>query len=213
MVAEAVFQTKTNQPTWQVGSTAYVPAQRRLSLDEYHSLIDQGFFHPEEKLELIQGILVQILSVNSRHATAVSLISRSYLRRVEDRAEVRIQQPVTLPANESEPEPDFLIAKGGPLTYSERHPYPDEVLLVGEVSDSTLVFDQTTKVFLYAQAGIQEYWIVNIQDSRLEVYRDPEVLADGSASYRTKLTFEPEDAVASLAFPDEELSLDKIFPQ
>lgn len=151
--------------------------------------------------------------VYPRHATTVSLLNRKLLRQFDGQAEIRIQQPVTLSSVESEPEPDFLLARGDVLTYAERHPIPEKILLIGEVSDNTMTYDRTTKVSLYALASIKEYWIANVQDNQLEIHRDPEVSSDGtSGSYRTKLTFDPEDSVAPLAFPDQAISLEDLFP-
>ena len=121
-------------------------------------------------------------------------------------------RPFQLPEAESEPEPDLVIAKDLGIVFARRHPNPSEVLLVVEVSDTTLVHDRTRKGMVYAQSDIADYWILNLADESLEVYRDPHVPDSGDAVYQTKLTFHRGESVAPLAFPDFQVAVDQVLP-
>ncbi|MCB0062484.1 MAG: Uma2 family endonuclease [Caldilineaceae bacterium] len=181
----------------------------RFTLDEYHWLIENGFFQPEDRLELIEGYLVETSPLGPPHAGVVDSVMEELVAKVKRRAKVRIQQPITLPQQTTEPEPDFVLARRTD-TYRARHPFPEDILLVGEVSDSTLAYDRGKKARLYAEAGIQEYWIVNVIDGVLEVYRDP-IGSGNNADYRTKLTYTADETVTPLALPNCRIDLVPIF--
>ncbi|MEZ4735387.1 MAG: Uma2 family endonuclease [Caldilineaceae bacterium] len=181
----------------------------RFTLEEYHWLIEQGFFQPDDRVELIEGVLVDMSPLHPPHADTVASLTEELVTKVKRRAKVRIQQPITLPEQITEPEPDFVLALRTE-EYRTKHPLPADVLLVGEVSDSTLAYDRGKRARLYAEAGIQEYWIVNLVDNVLEVYRDP--LGSGSnAGYQTKLIYPPDAKIAPLALPNCRLELTTIF--
>ena len=186
---------------------------RRFTLEEYHRLIDIGFFHEDERAELLEGVLVSKSPIKPPHANAVDLLLllfSSLLTR--DGIRLRIQSPISIAEAESEPEPDFVVVKDLGASYAERHPYPAEILLLMEVADSSLTYDRGRKSRIYAQAGIAEYWIWNLVDNLLEVYRDPHAPATGDALYQTKLTYHRGDSVAALAFPDFEIHIDNVLP-
>lgn len=181
----------------------------RLSLDEYHWLIEQGFFQPEDRVELIEGVLVDMSPLRPPHAGAVDALHEELITKVKRQATVRTQQPITLPEQTTEPEPDFVLANRTG-NYRTRHPLPEDILLVGEVSDSTLAYERGKKLRLYAAAGIQEYWIVNLVNTVLEVYRDP--MGDGSnAGYQIKLTYQLSAKVAPVALPNCPIDLHTVF--
>jgi len=117
---------------------------------------------------------------------------------------VRVQDPIELPALESEPEPDLVWAK--PRRYWKRNPRPEDVLLVVEVADSSLVKDRGIKLELYAEAEIPEYWIVNIPDSSVEVYRGPR-----DKRYTSRTTYVGRQKVGPLSFPDLRLRVSELF--
>lgn len=181
----------------------------RLSLDEYHWLIEQGFFQPEDRVELIEGVLVNMSPLRPPHAGTVDALNEEFITKIRRQATVRMQQPITLPEQTTEPEPDFVLANRM-VNYRARHPLPNDILLVGEVSDSTLAYDRGKKLRLYAEAGIQEYWIVNLVNTVLEVYRDP--MGNGTnAGYKSKLTYLPTEKIAPLALPTCSIDLNTIF--
>ncbi len=181
----------------------------RFTLEEYHRLIEQGFFQPDDRVELIEGILVDMSPLHPPHAGTVDSLKEDLVTNVKRQAKVRIQQPITLPQQITEPEPDFVLAVRTE-DYRTKHPLPCDVLLVGEVSDSTLAYDRGKKAQLYAEAGIQEYWIVNLIDNVLEVYRDP-VGSGSNAGYKIKLTYTPSEKIAPLALPNCHLDLATVF--
>jgi len=181
----------------------------RLTLDEYHWLIEQGFFQPEDRVELIEGVLVDMSPLRPLHSGTVEALNEELITKVKRRASVRTQQPITLPEQTTEPEPDFVLARRTE-NYRTRHPLPSDILLVGEVSDSTLAYDRGKKLRLYAKAGISEYWIVNLVNNVLEVYRDP-MGSGSSADYKTKLTYQPNAKVAPAALPNCRIDLNTVF--
>ncbi len=124
---------------------------------------------------------------------------------------VRGQEPIILPAD-SEPEPDVVIAQGQPDDYLSNHPYPKDILLVIEVSDSTLDYDQTAKLFLYTEDQIQDYWIVNLVANQLERYSQPYQDTQGNFGYRMKQIALRNETVTIPGFPDLRLDLNRVFP-
>jgi Uma2 family endonuclease len=125
---------------------------------------------------------------------------------VGDRADVQSQDPITLP-NNSELEPDPVIARSRADNYLDQHPIPADIILVIEVADSTLNFDKNTKAPLYAAAGISEYWIVNLVDNQLEIYRQPQ-----ASIYTSNQIIFPDSSVILPHFPEIALNLADIFP-
>ena len=186
---------------------------RRFTLEEYHQLIDIDFFDEDERVELLAGVLVSMSPINPLHSNTVDLLAEIFGEIVtRGVTRVRTQGAISILETESEPEPDLVIFRVSGLDFTQRHPYPHEVLLVAEVSDSSLTYDRTRKGAIYAQAGIPEYWIWNLVDSSLEVYRDPHVPATGDALYQSKLTFRRGESVAPLAFPDCEVAVNDVLP-
>jgi|LakMenEpi03Aug12_release.lakeMendotaPanAssembly.Ray.scaffolds.fasta_scaffold147847_3 Uma2 family endonuclease len=181
----------------------------RLTLDEYHWLIERGFFQPEDRVELIEGVLVDMSPLGPQHADTVDALMEELVTKVKRRARVRMQQAVTLPEQTTQPQPDFVIAMRT-QTYRSKHPHPADVLVIGEVSDSTLTYDRGKKLRLYAAAGIREYWIVNLIDTVLEVYRDP-IGSGSNAGYRTKLTYPASAKIAPVALPNCRIDLNIVF--
>lgn len=155
------------------GPPAVVHAkQRRLSVAEYHRMEELGLFKPDERLELIHGLLVEKPVVTPPHAYAVTKLSGILEQVVASRFLVRIQMPVTL--SDSEPEPDICVTRLTESEYFDRHPQPADIHLLVEVAVSSLAFDQGEKLGLYAANRIESYWIVNLVDKRIEVYTGPQ---------------------------------------
>jgi Uma2 family endonuclease len=185
---------------------------RQFSLDEYHQLIELGFFHEDERIELLNGLLVEMSPINPKHAECVDQATEQLLYGLYKRARVRVQSPITLEIVSSEPQPDITIAAFHPAGYGKQHPQAEDVLLVIEVADSSLEDDRDQKLETYALAGIPEYWIFNLVDVQTEIYREPYVSASGRAEYKTKLTFTRDQVVAPLSFPDCQIDLSQILP-
>ncbi|MBF2004951.1 MAG: Uma2 family endonuclease [Chlorogloeopsis fritschii C42_A2020_084] len=188
-----------------------VVTPKRFTIDEYHRLIELGFLTEGDRIELIRGELIQMTAKGTAHTVCGSILCRQLDRLLGDRAVIRGQDPITLP-NHSEPEPDVVIARGRDEDYLAHHPYPKDILLVIEISDSTFTYDQTTKLELYAEAGIYNYWIVNLNSRQLERYSQPYQNAQGEFNYLSKQISLPHQSVAIPGFEDVSLHLNRIFP-
>jgi len=189
-----------------------VATPKRFTIDEYHQLLQLGFLHEGDRIELIRGELIQMAAKGTLHTFCTTRLLRQLDRLLGDRAAIRGQDPITLPS-QSEPEPDVVIARGNETDYLAHHPYPQDILLVIEVSDSTLTYDQSTKLSLYAEAEIADYWIVNLSDRQLERYSQPYRTAQGNAQYLTKQVSLPHQLTALPSFADTQLDLSRIFPE
>lgn len=188
-----------------------VVTPKRFTIDEYHQLIELGFLTEGARIELIRGELIQMTAKGTPHTVCSSILCRQLDRLLGDRVVIRGQDPITL-LNDSEPEPDVIIAQGRDEDYLAHHPYPQDILLVVEISDSTLTYDQTTKLKLYAEAGILDYWIVNLNARQLECYNQPYENAQGEFNYLSKQISLPNQSVAIPRFEDILLDLSRIFP-
>jgi Uma2 family endonuclease len=184
---------------------------KRFTLTEYHRLIELGFLAEDDRVELIRGELVQMAAKGTLHSVCNTKLLRELDRLVGNRAVVRGQEPIVLP-DDSEPEPDVAIAQGQPDDYLSHHPYPNDILLVIEVSDSTLQYDQTVKLSLYAENQIQDYWIVNLVTNQLERYTQPYQDTQGNFGYRTRQITLRNETVTLPIFPDLSLDLNRVFP-
>ncbi len=149
-----------------------VPHRYRLTVAIYHQLTKIGVFNEDSRLELIEGDLIAMPPIGERHASQTRRLNQLFSRQAGDAAIVDMQNPVALNAY-SEPQPDIVLLKPCADFYERSHPGPSDILLIIEVSDSTLRYDRETKIPLYAQAGIAEVWILDILHQRLEIYRYP----------------------------------------
>ena len=183
---------------------------RRWSRAEYERLVDLGVFRAEP-VELIGGQLIVAEPQNSPHATAVGAADDALRAVLPAGFIVRTQMPVALD-EESAPEPDLAVVAGRRADYQVRH--PARPVLVVEVSDSSLRFDREDKGSLYARARVPEYWIVNLIDRVVEVYRDP--APDASAAfryrYRSVTRLAPPATVVPLAFSGERVAVADLLP-
>lgn len=161
---------------------------RRITVAEYHELIRLNFLTTEDRLELIDGYMVNKMPQNDPRASTVDRLDEDLKVRVLAGWRVRTQLPITLANSESEP--DAAVVRGDRRTYDHRHPTGSDFGVVVEVADSSLRFDRVIKLPLYAAACIPEYWIVNLIDRQVEVYTDPDPAADPPA-YRTRTDYAP----------------------
>jgi hypothetical protein len=143
----------------------------RLSVPQYHQMIGAGILTDDDPVELIDGWLVQQMPKNPPHSLATRKTRAALARHVPAGWFVDSQEPIT--TETSEPEPDIIAVRGEPDQFSERHPGPQDLGLLVEVSDTTLARDRGTKKRVYAQNRIPVYWIVNLIDNQVEVYTDP----------------------------------------
>lgn len=152
----------------------------RFTVDKYHRMIETGILAENDRVELLDGWILEESPIGPPDATCVSLIIEALQHMLPAGCCIRAQVPITLATGE--PEPDVTVVRGGIRDYRDHHPYGADVALVIEVADSPLQFDRLQKRPQYAAAGIPEYWIVNLIDRCLEVYADP--IADGDYQRR-----------------------------
>jgi Uma2 family endonuclease len=173
------------------------------SLDDYHRMIDAGILD-DRPVELINGEIVQMSPEGVPH-TFYCRGTAKYLRSIlGDRAEISEAHPITL-LNDSEPEPDIAIVRTPDTLYQTRHPQPDDIFWLIEVSNSTLVKDLGVKQELYARSGIPEYWVMNLQTNELVVFKN--LTTDGYQS-ETRFT---NGTISPLAFPDISIDIPRLF--
>lgn len=184
---------------------------KRFTLSEYHRLIELGFLTEDDRVELIRGELIQMAAKGTLHSVCNTKLFRELDRLIGIRSVVRGQEPIILPAD-SEPEPDIVIARGQADDYLSAHPQPENILLVIEVSESTLAYDQNTKLALYSEALISDYWIFNLVANQLELYTRPYQDAKGNFGYRFKQIALRHESVILPSFPDLSLDLERVFP-
>ncbi|MBD2439962.1 Uma2 family endonuclease [Nostoc sp. FACHB-110] len=184
---------------------------KRFTLDEYHKLTELDFFHEDDHIELIKGEIIQMVAKGTAHATCLRHLLRELPKLVGDKATLQCQAPISIPPN-SEPEPDFTILHNQDDNYLSAHPSPADVLLVMEVADSSLSYDQDIKIPLYAQAGISNYWIFNLFDNYLECYSEPYQDNHGKYGYLNKRIVLPNQVISLPCFSDLSIDLNKVFP-
>jgi Uma2 family endonuclease len=176
-------------------SAVFTPTRHKLSVDDYHKLGEAGILNEDSRVELIEGELIDMAPIAVAHMTAVNRLNRLLMRAVADLGVVSIQNPVTVPPH-SEPQPDVAVLRPGMDRVDAGLPGPADVLLLIEVSDTTVAYDRGTKLQLYARAGIVECWLVNLQSASLEVHRGPT-----PHGYSQTTELRPGDVIAPLNLP------------
>lgn len=188
-----------------------LPLKRWITRAEFETLMTTGVFAPEERLELLAGEMVRREPVGTQHAVAMTLVSRILTRLVSQNMHVCVQLPLAL-GEYDEPFPDLAVVQGSPRDYLNDH--PTTALLVVEIAETSLRTDRDIKGSLYAQAGIPEYWIVNLKERALEVYREPapDAKAVYGAAYRFKQVLTAGDVVQPLFQPDVLIEVQSLLP-
>lgn len=148
-------------------------ARRFFTVAEYEHMGRAGIFSADDRVELIEGEVVEMSPIGERHAACVDALSELLREKLLRSVTIRVQNPIRL-NDFSEPQPDVTVLKRRDDFYRDAHPTPADVLLLIEVSDTTIEYDRQVKVPLYARAGVPEVWVVNLADEQIEVYRDPQ---------------------------------------
>ena len=179
------------------------PRRLRFTVDDYYKMIEMGMIEDYEKAEIIDGEMVQKMTIGDKHAAVVDKLNRLLIKALPDEVLVRVQNPLRL-SDFDEPEPDFVLAD---LTKYDgnRHPRPGETLVVIEVADASLKNDRSVKLPLYAKAGIGEVWIVNLRDDVVEIHQEPTV-----DIYQHVSVFRRGEKVASTTLPNVSFDVDSI---
>lgn len=173
------------------------------TLEAYHRMVEAGVLEGRA-VELLYGEIVEMSPEGAPHASASSDAGEYLSGLLGDRAQVRQAKPITIPTFMSEPEPDLAIVRRLGWSYRHRHPNPDDVFWLVEYAQSSLSKDLDEKKRLYADAGIPEYWGVNLRDKTLSVFRQP---ANGAYRFEQMLS---QGELAPLAFPDVVVSVDML---
>lgn len=171
----------------------------RFTVDDFHRMVEVGILSEDSRVELIDGEVVEMPPIGPRHQNDVDIIAEVLSERFRDVARVRTQGPVQLGPND-EPFPDIALVRR--RSYAERHPGPDDIFLLVEVGDTTVVSDLRFKAPLYGRHGVPELWLVDVQQRTLTVCRAP--YAEG---YRSMTVLRRGDRFAPLAFPDRQIAI------
>ncbi len=187
------------------------PRRRFWTLDEYHCAAEVGIFRPDERLELIEGEVTEKMRPQGEpHVIGVVLTADALQNAFPVGCYIRQEKPLVL-NDRTEPEPDVVVVRGTPRQLPRRPTVADAVLVV-EVSDSTLAFDQNEKAAAYARSGVADYWIVNIPALRLEVRRDPGPLEANHYGYRALQILLADGQASPLAAPEAIIRVADLLP-
>ena len=180
-------------------------ATRKLfTVDDYYKMLDAGILCEDDRVELIEGEIIEMSPMGSRHAAVVSSVTEALVSLFKGKALLRPQLPLRL--NEfNEPEPDIAVVKPRPDRYSSRHPGPTDALLVIEISVSSLRYDRDVKLPIYAASQVPEVWIAHLRAATVLVYRDP-----AGTHYATHLKYGRGESLSCLAFPEIQVAIDDL---
>ena len=170
--------------------------KKLFNVDEYYEMARVGILTEADRVELIEGEIVELFPNGSRHQAVIDEMSRLFVNAVGDRARVRIHGPLRL-ADITEPQPDVQLLTQHEDRYVNNHPTQLDALLVVEVADTSLAYDREYKSTVYSMRGVPELWILDVNRPRLFVMREPAELG-----YRVVMELEAGDVISSLALPD-----------
>jgi Uma2 family endonuclease len=170
--------------------------RHRFTLDEYHRMAQAGILNEDDRVELIRGEIVQMTPIGSRHASCVARLIDVLLGHLRGRAVLWPQNPLTI-LPDSEPQPDVILLRYRDDFYRNALPGSEDVALLIEVADTSLRYDRRLKGPLYAEAGVQEYWIIDLEGGAVEIFRTP-----SAAQFRSVERVELAATLSPLAFPD-----------
>jgi Uma2 family endonuclease len=180
-------------------------ARRLFTRAEYYRMAEVGILKPTDRVELIRGEIVQLSPIGPRHSAFVNNLTQLLVLRLAGRAIVSVQNPVVVD-DYSEPQPDLVLLRRRAVPYKEAHGTPEDVLLLIEVAETSMRYDRTTKLRLYAEAGVPEYWIVDCIAESIEVYRSP-----GAEGYRDVSRVAGATNIGPQALDDVVLPVPEIF--
>ncbi|MBI4279266.1 MAG: Uma2 family endonuclease [Armatimonadetes bacterium] len=178
--------------------------RHRFTVDEYHRMADAGILTEDDRVELIQGEIVEMVPIGSRHAACVNRLAQSLAREAAGDTIVSVQNPVRL-GEDSEPQPDVALLRPRPDFYAGGLPGPTDVLLVVEVAETSADSDREIKIPLYARAGVPEVWLVDLRAATVEVYRNP-----SPQGYRAAVRHRRGEPLSVEALPDLRVLVDEV---
>jgi len=177
---------------------------RRWTREEYHRMAEAGILGEDDRVELLDGEIVDMSAIGTRHAGCVTRLNHLFSLRLAKRALISIQNPIQL-GEYSEPQPDVVLLRLRPDFYASDHPGPEDILLLVEVAETSAVSDRAVKLPLYARAGIPEVWLVILSDRDIEIHREP-----STNGYQNVTTVRPGERLSPLNFPDQEIPVEEI---
>lgn len=184
-----------------------IPGRRRFTVEDYYRMLEAGILHEDDHVELIRGEIRTMSPKGPRHSSSNTRANRYFSNLLGDKVIIRLQDPIHLD-DFSEPEPDVVLAALADDEYDYHHPTPKEIYLVLEIADSSLDYDRDEKSQLYAQAGIQQYCILNLRERELEDYRQPK-----RNGYRSKQTYSADQSFTLVAFPNINVEVKALLPR
>lgn len=208
MVAELAHAARDTTASSSAEHAPDGDGARRFAFDveSYHALEGAGILSPDERVELIEGEIIIMSPIGRRHAAAIVRATQTFRKVQPGDAILSVQNPLMLPGKRSEPVPDVMLLKPRADAYEDALPTPADVLLLIEVSDSTLVYDRRTKMPLYARHGVRESWIVNLIEKVLEIYTEPK-----NGKYTLRRIAELGETVTPQAFPKLKVRVADLF--
>ncbi|MBV9280113.1 MAG: Uma2 family endonuclease [Chloroflexi bacterium] len=175
--------------------------RRRFTADEYHQMAEAGILLEDDRVELIEGEIVEMSPIGRHHASAVNRLTNLFVPTFADVAIVSVQNPIRL-SDDTEPQPDLTLLRPRSDFYDAGHPGPEDILLVVEVADTSVAYDRGLKIPLYWRSGIAESWLIDLTRGTVTVYGDV-----GPSGYGTSREVRRGEQLAPLAFPDRVLAI------
>ncbi len=178
--------------------------RHKLTVSDYYRMGDAGILHEDDRIELIEGELIDMAPIGSRHAMTVNRIMRQIHNAVDEPYVISNQNPLRL-SDLTEPQPDGMILKPRENEYADAHPGPEDVIVLIEVADTSLEYDKKVKVPLYARHGVREVWLINLNARQLERYTQP-----GETGYGQCEILDKTGTISLVGLPDVVIDLGRI---
>ena len=178
--------------------------RRKFTVEQFHKMAESGILNEDDRVELIRGEIIEMAAIGTKHACCVRRVDKVLHRRLNDEVIISVQNPIGLDDN-SEPQPDIALLKPREDDYLLAHPQPKDVFLIIEVADSTIKYDREVKIPLYAEQGVVEVWLVDINEECVEVYQQPV-----NGIYQKVEKFSRGESLIIQALDDVNITVDEI---
>ncbi|MBD2457814.1 Uma2 family endonuclease [Nostoc sp. FACHB-87] len=179
--------------------------RHKFTVPQYHKMIESGILTEDDRVQLIRGEIVEMSPIGTKHAACVKCLNKILSTKLRDRVLIAIQDPVELNDN-SQPQPDVALLKPRDDFYADAHPQPQDILLLIEVADSTIIYDREEKIPLYAEANIIAVWLIDINEQVVEVYQQPT-----ATGYQHIQKFSGGEILSIPGFSDVTITVNEIF--
>ncbi len=178
--------------------------RRKFTVEQFHKMAAVGILNEDDRVELIRGEILEMAAIGTKHAACVNRLNNVLPGKLGDKVIISVQNPIGLD-DSSQPQPDVVLLKPREDFYASAHPQPQDVFLIIEVADTTIKYDREVKIPLYAEEGVVEVWLVDINSECVEVYREP--TTDG---YQKIEKFSKGESLIIQAFDDVNISVNEI---